>query len=384
MPFKSKAQQRFMFAKHPKMAKRWAHETPDIKALPEKLPEKKEKAADDLHTWFQEAKANGECICPSARLTTCPVHGNKAREAKGMPPTTPGEDKARSKRLSREKSKKASTNLLAQMTIAMNAFELSGEGREKTGMHSATLGSFFDELEKIAKDLTTTGRKHVKEENFALPGRRYPIHDESHARNALARVAQHGTPAEQSTVRAAVAKKWPGIGKTAGIAGTLEKTVAKAIPKPVFKAGVTIPLPQARNTRALTNAGSRSAPTNAIRGARAAPAAPVHPGSVGPVPGGAGPVGSSGTHVRPGTQVQPRSPGQGGTKVNTPRAPMQAGASATPNPPQASTRASSPSPAAAAPKKRGLMGTLALGGGILGAGAMVGHALPQQQQQQAY
>lgn len=37
MPFKSKAQQRFMFSQHPRMAKRWADETKDIKDLPEKL-----------------------------------------------------------------------------------------------------------------------------------------------------------------------------------------------------------------------------------------------------------------------------------------------------------------------------------------------------------
>lgn len=68
-------------------------------------------------------------------------------------------------------------------------------------------------FEKEAKELTTKGRKHIKEENFALPGRRYPIHDESHARNALARVAQHGTPEEQAKVKAAVHKKFPGIGE---------------------------------------------------------------------------------------------------------------------------------------------------------------------------
>ena len=34
MPFKSKAQQRWMFAKHPKMAKRWAKETKSMKRLP--------------------------------------------------------------------------------------------------------------------------------------------------------------------------------------------------------------------------------------------------------------------------------------------------------------------------------------------------------------
>lgn len=35
MPFKSKAQQRFMFSQHPEMAKEFADHTPDIKALPE-------------------------------------------------------------------------------------------------------------------------------------------------------------------------------------------------------------------------------------------------------------------------------------------------------------------------------------------------------------
>lgn len=36
MPFKSKAQARFMFAKHPKIARRFADETSNIKKLPEK------------------------------------------------------------------------------------------------------------------------------------------------------------------------------------------------------------------------------------------------------------------------------------------------------------------------------------------------------------
>ena len=35
MPFKSKAQQRFMFSQHPKIAKRWASKTLSIKKLPE-------------------------------------------------------------------------------------------------------------------------------------------------------------------------------------------------------------------------------------------------------------------------------------------------------------------------------------------------------------
>jgi len=43
MPFKSKAQQRFMFSQHPKIAKRWAKETNNIKRLPEKKKPKRRK-----------------------------------------------------------------------------------------------------------------------------------------------------------------------------------------------------------------------------------------------------------------------------------------------------------------------------------------------------
>jgi hypothetical protein len=59
--------------------------------------------------------------------------------------------------------------------------------------------------------LTTAARKKLPASAFALPGGRYPIHDEAHARNALARVAQHGTPEEQKKVRAAVKRRYPNI-----------------------------------------------------------------------------------------------------------------------------------------------------------------------------
>ncbi len=61
--------------------------------------------------------------------------------------------------------------------------------------------------------LTTAGRKRLRSSVFALPGRRYPIEDKNHARNALARVSQHGTPSEKKEVRAKVHSKYPGIGK---------------------------------------------------------------------------------------------------------------------------------------------------------------------------
>lgn len=61
--------------------------------------------------------------------------------------------------------------------------------------------------------LTAKARKHIKGSNFALPGRRYPIENAGHARNALARVSQNGSPEEKAKVRAAVHRKYPGIGK---------------------------------------------------------------------------------------------------------------------------------------------------------------------------
>ena len=59
--------------------------------------------------------------------------------------------------------------------------------------------------------LTTRGRKHIKAENFALPNRRYPIHDIEHARNALARISQHGTTKEKQIVRRKVYKKYKSL-----------------------------------------------------------------------------------------------------------------------------------------------------------------------------
>ncbi len=61
--------------------------------------------------------------------------------------------------------------------------------------------------------LTSKERKQMPAGKFALPGRRYPIEDASHARNALARVAQHGTPEEKKTVRAKVHREYPSIGR---------------------------------------------------------------------------------------------------------------------------------------------------------------------------
>jgi len=63
--------------------------------------------------------------------------------------------------------------------------------------------------------LNAKKRNALPKTAFALPGERaYPINDLAHARNALARVAQNGTPAEQRAVRAAVYRKFPQLRKT--------------------------------------------------------------------------------------------------------------------------------------------------------------------------
>lgn len=63
--------------------------------------------------------------------------------------------------------------------------------------------------------LTAKGRKRIKSRNFGIPSKRkYPIHNRAHARNALARVAQHGSSRDKAQVRAAVRRKYPGIGKS--------------------------------------------------------------------------------------------------------------------------------------------------------------------------
>ncbi len=71
--------------------------------------------------------------------------------------------------------------------------------------------------------LTAAARKKIAPSNFALPGGRYPIHDMNHARNALARVSQHGTPHEKAMVRRKVHAKYPGIMMTDRIAERKKK-----------------------------------------------------------------------------------------------------------------------------------------------------------------
>ncbi len=64
--------------------------------------------------------------------------------------------------------------------------------------------------------LSTAARAHIAPKNFAIPNNApgpgaYPIHDISHARNALARVHQFGTSSEIAQVTEAVRRKFPSL-----------------------------------------------------------------------------------------------------------------------------------------------------------------------------
>jgi hypothetical protein len=77
--------------------------------------------------------------------------------------------------------------------------------------------------------LTAKARKALPKKSFAIPSKReYPIEDKAHASNAKSRVAQFGTSAEKAKVDAAVAKKFPNVGKT---------TTAKKKPKAFASGG---------------------------------------------------------------------------------------------------------------------------------------------------
>jgi len=113
-------------------------------------------------------------------------------------------------------------------------------------MNSVLTSAIGTVLQKEGADLTAAGRAHIAKKNFAIPSKaktpkakkesgNYPIPDAAHARNALARVSQHGSSEEKAQVRAKVHSKFPGIGKEsamqprlqAGVELVLEKTAAE-------------------------------------------------------------------------------------------------------------------------------------------------------------
>lgn len=80
-----------------------------------------------------------------------------------------------------------------------------GKSKKEIAEHMSTK----DKLKKLGSKLTPEKREKLPNEVFALPGRRYPIHDKSHARSAL-RLA-HYAGLDANKVREAVYKHYPDL-----------------------------------------------------------------------------------------------------------------------------------------------------------------------------
>lgn len=88
--------------------------------------------------------------------------------------------------------------------------------------------AIIEEFTKKASKMSLERRESLPSKAFAVPESKakkigvsgeikgeakgkYPIPDMKHARNALARVSQHGTPGERQAVRSKVYSKFPGL-----------------------------------------------------------------------------------------------------------------------------------------------------------------------------
>ena len=59
--------------------------------------------------------------------------------------------------------------------------------------------------------LDTEQRNSIPKKDFAGPHKSYPIEDKSHARNALSRVSEFGSPSLKAKVKREVHEKYPSI-----------------------------------------------------------------------------------------------------------------------------------------------------------------------------
>ncbi len=99
-----------------------------------------------------------------------------------------------------------------------------------------------ERLAKKAAELTMASRDKIPGSSFALPGRRYPVEDPAHARNALSRVSQFGSPAEKTKVRAAVHRRFPAIGSDkAAAAVKLAEALVGAFKCATYTLGPVLP-----------------------------------------------------------------------------------------------------------------------------------------------
>lgn len=93
-------------------------------------------------------------------------------------------------------------------TFEQEEEESPKEQKLEEKLHVEKHASFLNGFTKRAHKLHAKERNALPESDFALSGRRYPIEDKNHARDAEARAS--GKP-EEGKVRAAVHAKYPGM-----------------------------------------------------------------------------------------------------------------------------------------------------------------------------
>lgn len=95
--------------------------------------------------------------------------------------------------------------------IDRGGLSISKKALDSITLHDTTRYRLSEDSVRM-KELTTKGREHIAKGNFAIPEeKKFPIHDISHARNALARAA--GTEYEER-VKKAVYEKYPSLKPT--------------------------------------------------------------------------------------------------------------------------------------------------------------------------
>lgn len=103
--------------------------------------------------------------------------------------------------------------LVREERAAASAYKAGGKTKKETKVDGEAAKERLDKRSRGGK-LTTKARNTLPSEDFAFPKeRKYPLNDKNHARNALARVSQFGSPEEKAKVRAKVHRKYPSIGE---------------------------------------------------------------------------------------------------------------------------------------------------------------------------
>lgn len=115
---------------------------------------------------------------------------------------------------------KPSRGTSADKRLSTNGSTSSGAARKPAatsakGKSPASAGKSGLSAKTNRQRNTKTGRAAMAARDFGLPGqKKYRIDDAAHARDALGRVAQNGTPAQKKQVQGRVAARYPGIAVT--------------------------------------------------------------------------------------------------------------------------------------------------------------------------